>query len=155
MASESVSTLILFIAAMLVAAGIAGTLVANVNELSNSIDTQSSSVKQEIDTDIEIISDAGSNAVYNDSEGEERITLLVKNTGKRTLPTDGANLDVLVDGTYIQSDGLEVSVLTAGPTWRRGEVAELVVAVDGGLDPGDHRVVVDVGGDREVFEFYL
>ncbi|MCU4751736.1 flagellar protein G [Halobacteria archaeon AArc-curdl1] len=150
MASESVSTLILFIAAMLLAAAIAGTLVANVNDISNSIDTQSSNVQQQLDTDIEIISDAGSDAIYDNDTGN--ITLLVKNTGQETLANDGTGIDVLVDGRFVSSNNFEIEVVT-GEVWRRGEVAEIIIEEP--LESGEHRVVVDVGGDREVFEFYV
>ncbi len=150
MASESVSSLILFIAAMLLAAAIAGTLVTNVNDISNSIDTQSSNVQQQLDTDIEIISDAGSDAVYDDDTGN--ITVLVKNTGQETLADDGTGIDVLVDGSFISSENVDIEVVT-GEVWRRGEVAEFTI--DEPLESGEHRVVVDVGGDREVFEFYV
>ena len=151
MAGESVSTLILFIAAMLVAAGVAGVLVTNVNDITNSIDTHSTDVKEKIDTDVEIISDPGSDAVYNDTEGAETITLLIKNTGERTLDSDGNGLDVLVNGRYV-SDDWELEVVS-GETWRTGEVAKL--EIDRSLATGEHRVTVDVNGDREVFEFYV
>ncbi|WP_408957129.1 flagellar protein G [Natrinema sp. 74] len=152
MASDSVSTLILFIAAMLVAAGVAGTLVTNVNELSNSIDTHSADVTEKINTDIEIISDPGSEAVYN-SSGAENVTILVKNTGQETLPADGTGLDVLVNGSYVSSDAYTVTVRDGGGPWRDGTVAEL--EIDRSLaTPGEHRVVVTVNGAEEVFEFY-
>ncbi|QCS41364.1 flagellar protein G [Natrinema versiforme] len=153
MAGDSVSTLILFIAAMLVAAGVAGTLVTNVNELSNSVDTQSADVTDKIDTDIEIISDPGSDAVYN-SDGAENVTLLVKNTGQKTLADDGTGLDVLVNGSYISDEAMTVTVQDDGGPWRRGTVAEL--EIDQSLATGaEHRVQVTVNGAEEVFEFYV
>ena len=150
MAGDSVSTLILFIAAMLVAAGVAGVLVTNVNDITNSIDTHSTDVREKIDTDVEIISDPGSNAVY-DTEGNETITLLIKNTGDRTLDSDGNGIDVLVNGEYVSDEDWKLEVVS-GETWRTGEVAQL--EIDRELTPGEHRVTVDVNGDREVFEFY-
>ncbi|MCU4974294.1 flagellar protein G [Halobacteria archaeon AArc-m2/3/4] len=154
MAGESVSSLILFIAAMLVAAGVAGTLVTNVNELSSSIDTHSGDVRDQIDTDIEIISDPGSGAVYDDEEADPTITLLVKNTGERTLSTDPSGHDVLVDGRYVSNADLTIDVVEDGPTWRRGGVAEVRITLEEPLEIGEHRVVVTTSGDREVFEFY-
>ena len=153
MAGDSVSTLILFIAAMLVAAGVAGTLVTNVSELSNSVDTKSSAVTDEIDTDIEIISDPGSDAVYN-STGAENVTILVKNTGRKTLAADGTGLDVLVNGTYVPSEAFTVTVQDGGGPWRSGTVAAL--EIDRSLATGEeHRIVVTVNGAEEVFEFYV
>ncbi len=152
MAGDSVSTLILFIAAMLVAAGVAGTLVTNVNDISNSVETHSGDVTDKIDTEIEIISDPGSDAVY-DSDGDENVTILVKNTGRKTLATDGGNLDVLVNGTYVGRDEFTVTVLDGGQ-WRPGTVARL--EIDRSLaTSAEHRVVVTVNGAEEVFEFHV
>lgn len=137
---------------MLVAAGVAGTLVTNVSEISESVDTYGSDVAETIDTDIEIISDPGSNAVYNTS-GNENITLLVKNTGAETLAADGSGLDVLVNGRYITDGNLTVTVRDTGP-WRRGVVAEL--QINQKLATNDeHRVVVIANENREVFQFYV
>ncbi|GAB3023179.1 archaellum stator protein ArlG [Natronobiforma cellulositropha] len=148
MAADSISSLILFIAAMLIAAGVAGTLVTNVNQISNSVDTYSTDVRDQIDTDIEIISDAGSGTVY---DGNGTVTLYVKNTGDRTLENDTARLDVLVDGQYIPRSDLDLSVLEGG-SWRSGTVAQLEIATE--LEAGEHRIVVGVDGDSEAFEFY-
>lgn len=153
MAGDSVSTLILFIAAMLIAAAVAGTLVTNVNEISNSVETHSGDVTDKIDTDIEIISDPGSDAVYN-SDGAENVTILVKNTGRKTLATDGGGPDVLVNGTYVERDALTVTVRDGGGQWRPGTVAQL--EIDRSLATGaEHRVVVTINGAEEVFEFYV
>ncbi|MDF9744659.1 flagellar protein G [Natrinema salsiterrestre] len=153
MAGDSVSTLILFIAAMLVAAGVAGTLVTNVNEISNSVDTKSGEMTDKIETDIEIISDPGSGAVYN-SDGAENITLLVKNTGQKTLATDGTGLDILVNGSYVSSDEFAITVQDGGGPWRDGTVA--AIEIDRSLATGEeHRVQVTTNGAKEVFEFYV
>lgn len=151
MASESVSSVILFIAALLVAAAVAGTLVTNVNQISNAIDDKSGGVQEKIDTDVEIISDAGSESVYNASS--ENVTLIVKNTGERTLDTDPRALDVLVDGEYVQSDSMTIGVVSGEESWRPGAVAEL--EIDRSLASGEHRIVVVASGDEEVFEFYV
>lgn len=153
MSGTSISSLILFIAAMLVAAAVAGTLVTSVTDISGSIDTHSGDVRDEIDTDIEIISDAGSDAVYAENEdGEMVLTLLVKNTGERTLSTGSAAHDVLVNGEYV-TDGASMEIVSDDESWRSGAVAELEIVLETDLE-GENRVVVDVGGDREVFEFY-
>ena len=155
MSGDSVSTLILFIAAMLVAAGVAGTLVTNVNGISNSIDTYSGDVRDQIDTDIEIISDPGSDAVYNETEGN--VTILVKNTGEKSLAVDGSDLDVLIDGQYVSNSEFSLAVrdgANGSTTWRGGAVAEL--EIDRSLETGaEHRLVIVANGDRETFEFYV
>ena len=140
--------MILFIASMLVAASVAGVLTDTVGQLSNAIDDQGLQVSQDVRTDIEIISDSGSSAVYN-SDGNDNITLHVKNTGSQRLPSDGQSINVFVNGQF-ETD-VEVTLLDGAETWRPGEVVELEIS-EAGLS-GDTRGEVVVNGDEEVFEF--
>ncbi|WP_439028354.1 flagellar protein G [Haloarchaeobius sp. DT45] len=149
MASTSVSSLIMFIAAMLIAVSVAGTMVTNVGEVSSSIDAKSADAAQKIDTEVDIISDPGSTAVY---DGSNTVTLLVKNTGNGRLPNETSNVDVLVDGQYVPDSDRTLTVVD-GSEWRPGNVARL--ELDRSLSAGSHRVVVIVNGDEEVFEFYV
>lgn len=81
MASVSVSELILFIAALTVALGVATTLTTNVADISNSIGERGGSVSDDIKTDVEIISDSGTpESIY---DGDGNVTILVKNTARR------------------------------------------------------------------------
>jgi len=145
-ASVSSSTLIIFIASILVAASVAGTMTSGVQRLSGALGDRSVDVSQEIQTDVEIISDPGSPAsVYNDSTG---LTLLVKNTGSNSLPAAPGTFDIIVDGEYATSLTVEV---VDGSSWEPGNVAR-VNASGVSLSSGDHRVVVIVNGDREVLE---
>ena len=107
MASVSASHLILFVASMVIAAGVAGTLTNEVSRVSGAIDDFGVEVSDDIRSDIEIISDAGS-PVW-DTDGNENVTLLVKNTGSITLATGPSDVDVLLDGVF-QSD-VSVSVI--------------------------------------------
>ena len=150
MSSASMSSLILFIAAMLIAAGVAGTLVTNVNDISSSIDTHSGDVREKIDTDIEIISDPGSDQRIDD----QIITLYVKNTGEGSLSSEPGGFDVLVNGRYISSADLSISILD-GDSWRSGGVVELEIDAEVPFDENsEHRITVTVNGDREEYEFY-
>lgn len=150
MASVSASSLILFIAAVAVAATVSGAMVNTVADLSDSMDEKGLDVSRDISTDVEIISDPGSGAIYDDSA--EEIALLVKNTGDRRIPASSAGVDVLVDGQFV--DPARVSVTVAdGSSWRSGNVAE--VTVDRALADGDHRVVVIVESEREVLSFHV
>jgi len=142
--------MILFIAAMLVAASVAGTLVTSVGDVSGSIDARSADAAETIDTEIDVISDPGSDAVY---DGSTTVTLLVKNTGNGRLSTDASKPDVLVDGQYVGAGDRTLNVVGGGSEWMPGDVVRLELNVD--LDPGEHRVVVIINGDREVFEFYV
>lgn len=145
MATVSVSELVLFIAAITVAAGVATTLTASVTDISSVVSERGSGVADDIATEVEIISDPGSpDAIYANST----VTLLVKNTGERTLAAEPGQVDVLVDGTYVTVD--DVTVVGAAE-WREGEVARVTVSKT--LSPGSHRVVVFVDEDRELIRF--
>lgn len=149
MANASVSELILFIAALTVAAGVATTLTASVTDISNVVSERGSGVAQKIGTEIEVINDPGSpGSIYNRS-GNENVTLLVKNTGAETLPADPDRIDVLVDGTF--QSVANVTVVGGASDWGRGDVVRLTV--ERALSPGEHRAVVIVNEDREVLRF--
>ena len=146
MASVSTSHLILFIASMIVAASVSGVLIDGVQRLSMAVDDQSVDVSRNIRTDVEVISDPAAGNVY----AENSTTLLVKNTGSRRLAATPGQLDVLVDGEYRTNVTVDV---VDGETWDVGNVAKVVI--DGPLDSGDHRVLLVVEGDREVFSFHV
>lgn len=147
MASVSSSTLIIFIASILVAASVAGTMTNGVQRLSDALGDRSVDVSQDIRTDVEIISDPGSPASIYD-ETNENLTLLVKNTGSKTLPSTPDAVDLIVDGEFVTPSTVTV---VDGTGWRAGNVARVNASVN--LSSGDHRVVVVVNGDRETLEF--
>jgi flagellar protein FlaG len=147
MASVSISHLILFIASMAIAAAVAGTLVQGVGDISRSIDERSLDVSDEIETDIEIISDPGS-PIYNRS-GNENVTLLVKNTGAKQLPTDTDRTETILDGQFRVN--VTITVI-GGEQWDAEDVARINISAPG-LGSGDHRVRLVVNGDEEVFQF--
>jgi flagellar protein FlaG len=151
-ASVSVSTLIIFIASMLVAATVAGALVTGVDRISGSVTEKSLDTSQEVRTDLTIISDAGSDAVYDESGGNGTVTVLVKNTGSTNLDATADQVDVLVDGQYVPSRDLNVTSLEGEPLdWRTGSVVR--IEIERTLDAGDHRVQVSANGDDEVLRF--
>lgn len=147
MASASASTLIIFIAAIGVAAAVSGTMVETVTDISDSFDEQGADVERQIDTDIEIISDSGSGAVYDGTN----VTVLVKNTGARTVATE--EMDVLLDGRYVAGADYETTVVGGGGAWVEDAVVRLEMTAS--LDAGDHRVLVVVNGQREVLRFHV
>jgi flagellar protein FlaG len=146
MAEISVPTLILFIASIVIAAGVAGVLIDTVSGISSAIDDRGGDVTKSIETDAEVISDPEA-GVYDDANNT--ITLYVKNTGVRTLPADANTLDVFVDGRYRTNTSVTV---VDGPEWRPNGVIELTVS-EVSLSAGDHRVKLVVDTDEEVFEF--
>lgn len=153
MASVSVSHMILFIASMIIAASVAGVFTSSVDELADAIDDQGPQVSDQVRTSIEVISDSGSDAVYEDVNTDGNVTILVKNIGTNDLIPDDREIDVLVNGQFVGSDDTTVELLGEGERWSPNEVVRVTVTVEGGLDPGDHRVKVIVTGDEDVLEF--
>lgn len=149
MASVSVSHLILFIASLVIAAGVVGTMTTGVERVNGAIQDNSLDVSQQLRTDVTVISDAGSD-VYNNSSGD--VTLLVKNTGTQPFPANERTFDVLFDGRYASNVTVEPVSPPDAETWRRNDVVELRISV-GDLAPGDYRVKLVVYGDEEVFSF--
>lgn len=146
MASVSVSQLILFIAAMLVAGSVAGLLTTTVNDIGNAIEEQGIATSDEIRSDITIINDAGATQSNNGN-----VTIYVKNTGNSELSTQPGDIDVLVNGIFVTGlDSSNVTLLNGAETWGEGEVVELVVD-DGNVDPGENRVQVTVNGAEDTF----
>ena len=129
MASVSSSTLILFIASILVAASVAGTMTNGVSRLSDALGDRSIDVSNEIRTDIDVISDPGSDAVYSDAE--TNVTLLLKNTGSQTLSTDPDTLDIIIDGQY--ATDVSTRVVGSDTDWEKGrlkvEEGEVALAI--------------------------
>jgi flagellar protein FlaG len=146
MAEISVPTLILFIASIVIAAGVAGVLIDTVSGISNAVDDRGSDVSKSIKTDAEIISDPEA-GVYNESENT--LTLYVKNTGVRTLSTGNSTIDLFLDGRYQTTVTLSV---VSGSEWTPNAVVELTVS-GVSLSPGDHRVKLIVDSDEETFDF--
>jgi flagellar protein FlaG len=145
-ADVSVPSLILFIASIVIAAGVAGVLIDTVTGISGALDDRGADVAENIRTDIEVISDAESN-VYDAGN----LTLYVKNTGRRTIPATGESFDVIVDAQY-RTD-VSVTVVDGGTEWTPHGVVRVTVENLDGLDSGDHRVRLVVDGDEETFRF--
>lgn len=157
MASVSVSHAIMFIASLLVAATVAGALVSGVDRISESISDRSLDTSEDIRTEVEIISDSGSNVVFDGTaEDGGDITLLVKNTGSKNLLAEESQLDVLVNGRFATNVTVENADDPQSVSWDTSEVVRVTVTVDGSdLNSNDQRVKVIVNSDEEVFRFRL
>lgn len=149
MADVAVSTLLLFITSLIVAAGVAGVFATEVGQLTEDIDDLGLDASNKLRADIEIVSDTGSQVYDIDGNGEIRV--YVKNTGVRELPEDPAQIDVLVNGEFQPEADLDVTVLEASD-WTPGIVVRIEIA-EPGLATGTHRVKVGVDGATEVMEF--
>src|SRR6056297_1966486 len=128
MASVSISHLVIFIASLLVAATVAGALVTGVDRISGSVSDRSLDTSQEVRTDVTIISDAGSGAVYEESDGNGTVTVLAKNTGSLNLAATADQIDVLVDGQFVARDDLTVTALEGESlAWQTGSVVRIEI----------------------------
>ncbi|WP_435096397.1 flagellar protein G [Halorubrum sp. N11] len=159
MASVPISHLILFIASLVIAAGVVGTITTGVDRVSAAVDDAGLDATEKLRTDVTIISDASA-GVYNASD-QQNVTLLIKNTGTYRLAPDGSGLDVVFDGRYVRPSAINGEVVSAdgGAVWSRGDVLRLTInasdldGTNSGLDDGDHRVFITVNGDEELFQF--
>lgn len=160
MASVSATHIILFIASIVVAAGIAGTLVLEVDNLSGAIETQGSATATEIATEVEIVSDAGQpDAIYDPAAGDENITVYVKNIGGEHLEVHHSAVDVLVDGQYVSHDYFELEHRYGeSSSWQTGDVVELridVAAADDIDASGDTTVTVIANDNEDSIDFHV
>jgi len=147
-ASVSSAHLVLFIAAVLVSAAVAGTFTSSASRLGNAMEEDSRVEAEQVDASIRIVSDASSPETVYDPD-TETLTVVVKNTGDETLSSLPDAVPVLVNGTY-QSD-VRTEVVTGGE-WRPGDL--LRVRVNVSLpEESPTRVVVAPTGSRDLFEF--
>ncbi|WP_276255376.1 flagellin [Halomontanus rarus] len=144
MVRDSVTQLILFIAVVSVATLLAGTMVVEVGLYSQSIGDKGDRAAAAIDADVTIVNDPEAGATYDNRT--ETVTLYVKNVGGSTL--EPADLDVLLDGTYVTPASREV---LEGDYWRSGHT--LAVTANHSLETGERRALVRIDGARNVLEF--
>lgn len=149
MASQSVSSLILFIASLVVAAGVAGALTSGVQRVSSSIDDGSLDTAQQIRTDVEIINDPSRN--YD--EGND-LSLYVRNAGSQGILNRSSSFNIVANGDFVPTSDITVSDANNGglDVFREGDVAEVVIDQTN-IDSGDNRIYLTVNGDEEVLEF--
>ena len=163
MASVPVSHLVLFIASLVIAAGVVGTVTTGVDRVSSAIDDGSLDATEQLRTDITVISDPNAGVYDANDDDVGTVTLLIKNTGTQRLHPDGSSIDVVFDGQFVRPDATEGEVVSVdGATaWSRGDVLELTIDLDelDGVDEpldeedSDHRVHLSVNGDEELFQF--
>lgn len=150
MGAETSSThLIFFIVAMIIAAGVASVIYTNVNAISNASYTSSSTLAQQLRTDITIINDPD-----NVPRSGNEYTFYVLNTGKSTLTTE--YVSVLINGVYI-TDDIDKSIINGGSTttWRQEDILQIVINYP--LMPnGDNYIkVITENGVYDTFEFTI
>lgn len=148
MASVSATHLVIFIAVILVATTVAGTLTEGASRVGSAIEDDSDLDAKRVDAEIEVVSDADSaDAVYDNTS--DTLTLYVKNVGERTLPPTPDDVPVLVNGEY--QSAVETTVLD-DDTWRPGTLLRVRVTVTL-ADGAETQVVVTPTGARDQFVF--
>lgn len=148
MASVSASHLIIFVASLVIAAGVVGTLTTGVERVSSSIDDGSLDVSQQIRMDMSVISDSGADYPNNESN----VDIHVRNTGSQSVPIEESSIDVVFNGEFLGSDRFEVADANGDDTvWRPGGVIR--ITLDSPELDNDNRLFLSVNGDEETFEF--
>jgi flagellar protein FlaG len=156
MSGVSASTLVIFIASILVAAGVAGTLVTTVGDISTSAETRGDAITETIDADIELLNDGGgSNFYVEDGDGTSEITFYVRNTGSTGLVEDPDEIDVLLNGGFVATSDLTIASMNGADdgVWAEGEVLEFVVSLDDQLDGSGNRLTVSTKGTERSLDF--
>ena len=158
MSGVSASTLVIFIASILVAAGVAGTLVTTVGDISTSAETRGDAITESIDSDIELLNDGGGSSFYveDDTNNTAEITVYVRNTGSTTLSKNESELDVLVNGLFVQDGNLNITSMNGDNTqdsWAEDEVIEIVISLDEQLSGSGNRLTVSPAGTERSLEF--
>ncbi|MDR9380664.1 MAG: hypothetical protein RI560_03195 [Natronomonas sp.] len=156
MSGVSASTLVIFIASILVAAGVAGTLVTTVGDISTSAETRGDAITDSIDSDIELLNDGGGSNFYTEDAEGAQITLYARNTGTTTLVKNETELDVLVNGLFVDDANLTITSMNGddrSSAWAEGEVIEIVIDRGQQLDGSGNRLTVSVKGAERSLEF--
>jgi len=110
MASVSTSHLIIFVASLVVAAGVVGTLTTGVDRVSSAVQDGSLDVSQQVRTDVTIISDPGSNIVVENGDEEVDVTIHVRNTGSQTIPARESAIDMFLNGQFQGEEDFTIEV---------------------------------------------
>lgn len=81
--------------------------------------------------------------------------MYVRNTGTTTLSKDPDELDVLVNGLFVQNGNLNVTSMNGdtGSAWAEDEVIEIEIELDEQLDGSGNRLTVRTGGAERSLEF--
>lgn len=145
MSSESVSHMVFFIAAVVIATSVSAILYTAAYKVSLGIEEQGESFKKLLGTDFEIINDP-TQIPYNADQGYYEF--YIKNTGTEEIVIDPSVTTVLIDGSIVDFDSSDYSLKTA-------EVATLYVYAYP-LDSGDHKLIVILeNGISRSFEFQV
>jgi len=146
MASDaSFTQTIFFIASIVVAVSIAGTIMGATGMMVDEVRTKANAAASELGSSISIINDPR-HVPYADGQ----LTLYIKNVGSTAPPYE--DLLIFLDGEYVEYH----ANLIDGPnnTWSTGRVVEVTIATE--LVPGDHSIkAVLSNGISDTLDFRL
>lgn len=138
MPGESISHLIFFIGAIIIAVGVIGVVTTNVQSISSSYGMNSKTLADQLKTDITIINDPAA-IPY---EGTN-YSFYVKNTGKNTL--EYSSVSMFVDGNYTEVTN-KMTIMEGGNIWYPTYVLRLNYTRTTPFNSGkDHTVRVVTG----------
>lgn len=145
MGAESLTHLIFFIAAVIVATAVVGVVYTNVTAVASAAHAGGSTLSQQLKTDITIINDPGN---INYSAGA--YIFYVKNTGKSNL--DPGLVTVLINGVVVSPGN--ISIVGGGSTvWRPVDVLQINVTA---IPAGDNNIrVVTENGIEDAMDFHI
>ena len=157
MGSVSASHLVIFIASLVVAAGVAGTLVTEIDRVSQSITEQSDGMSEQIESDIRIISDTSPDAGGIYDNAEDNVTLLVKNTGSVDLTASADSIDLLIEGQFINPGAVTVELIESDESdeteWEPGTVVRIEADTESVDIEGETRISVTANGNEATVLF--
>ncbi len=145
MASDaSVTQMIFFIASILVAVSIAGTIIAITGLMADEMKTKANTAVSEMGSSIVFANDPR-HVPYEDGV----ITLYIKNTGE--VAQSYNNLILFIDGQYVEFDA---DLIGSSNNWVTGEVLEVTATIV--LEEGDHTAKAILGnGVSDTLDFRL
>lgn len=144
-ADASVSQVVFFIAAVLVAGSMAGVFIGVSNNMGQTITERSDQISSQLQTEIKIINDP---VVVPYTDGN--LTLYVKNTGTSTLSK--ASLTILVDGEF--HNATRITSSSPDASWLPQQV--ITVQMEVHLETGDHYAkVVTASGIYDAMQFRI
>jgi flagellar protein FlaG len=138
MPGESITHLIFFIGAIMIAVGVIGVVTTNVQSITASYGMGSKTLADQLKTDITIINDPA--AIPYSSNN---YSFYVKNTGKSTL--DNTTVNMFLDGRYTMN--LTTTIMDGGSYWYPTYVLRLNYSTNKNpsISSGDHTVRVVAG----------
>lgn len=141
---QSIESLLLLVATLAVAGMVTGIIINISGDVSSTITETTGGEVDQVNANIEIVSDIGSSGVYD--SGTNTLTLLVQNTGERELERD--EILIQVDGKYVDIDSFEV---IDDSVWVENNIARITATTE---ISGENRVTVYVQGDDDTIHIY-